>query len=171
MTESTTPGTAGTATGGIVARASEAASKARQGAVAAADTARETALGVANRTAQSIEGNPLSILVGGLAVGVLAGAFLPSTEKETELLSPVGRRLNDGVRAAARAAKDAGAAELAAAGISRDAARQQVGKLFEGVQNAVTNASQAAAKAVKQPGAEGEDMVAATPTTPGTGGA
>ena len=112
-------------------------------------TVRETAAVAARRTADGIDGNPLSVLVGGLAVGVLAGALLPKTDRETSLLGPVGKRLTEGASAAARAARDAGQAELVSAGISSSAAREQVGKLFDTVVSAVKNAGDAAAKTTR----------------------
>lgn len=112
-------------------------------------TVKDGAQTAGRRAVEGIEGNPLSVLVGGLAVGVLAGALLPKTEREAELLGPVGRKLTEGAAAAARAARDAGTAELAAAGISKTAARQQVGKLLDGVVSAVKTAGDAAAKSAK----------------------
>ncbi len=111
------------------------------------ESVRETAQGAARRTVEGIEHNPLSVLVGGIAVGVLAGALLPRTDRENEMLGPVGKKITEGAVAAAKAARDAGTAELVAAGISRDAAREQASKLFEGVMSAVKTAGDAAAKA------------------------
>lgn len=122
---------------------------ASQVATSAIDSVIDSAQAAARRTAQGIEGNPLAVLAGGIAAGVLAGALLPRTERETELLGPVGKRLTEGATAAARAARDAGTAELIAAGISRDAARAQVGKLIDGVMTAVKTAGDAAATATK----------------------
>ena len=116
-------------------------------AASAADAVKESASAVARRTADTIEGNPLSVLVGGLAVGVLAGALLPRTERETELLGPVGRRVKEGAGLAARAARDAGVAELANHGLSRDAVRDQAKKLFDQVVGAAKSAGSAAAQA------------------------
>ena len=56
---------------------------------------REAARETARRTAEGIEANPLSVLVGGVALGVLAGALIPRTEQEGKLLGPVGKRLTD----------------------------------------------------------------------------
>ncbi|MBY0582118.1 MAG: hypothetical protein K2P68_04265 [Sphingomonas sp.] len=113
------------------------------------ETVRNTALEAAERTAQAIEGNPMSVLVGGLALGVIAGALIPRSAREGELLRPLGARLKDGASAAIRAARDAGAAELASAGISSDAARQQIGKLVDAVSNAATRAGEAVTKPTK----------------------
>lgn len=124
--------------------AKESASKAL---VTAGDTARETV----RKTAEGIEANPLSVLVGGVALGVLAGALIPRTQSETRLLKPVGKRLTDTARGAVEAAKDAGKAELDSLGLNRTAARETAGKLFEGLLKAVTNAGAAAAKGARKP--------------------
>lgn len=111
----------------------------------ALETTRDTAREAARRTAQGIEANPLAVLVGGVAIGVLAGALIPRTEQEGKLLGPVGKRINDTAAGAAQAAKDAGKAELDALGLNRDAARDQVGKLLDGVVKALSSAGSAAA--------------------------
>lgn len=129
----------------------------------AVDTVRETAARTARKTADTIEGNPLSVLVGGLAVGVLAGALIPKSQREGELLKPVGKRITQGAGLAAKAARDAGLAELAAAGISRDAARDQIRKLFGSVVDAAKSAGDAAAKA-----ARAREASAAAPADAGT---
>lgn len=115
----------------------------------AIDSVRETAARTARQTADTIEGNPLSVLVGGLAVGVLAGALIPKSAREGEILKPVGKRITQGAGMAAKAARDAGLAELAAAGISRDAARDQIKKLFGSVVDAAKSAGDAAAKTAR----------------------
>jgi len=113
----------------------------------ALDTTRQTARDAARRTAEGIEANPISVLVGGVALGVLAGALLPRTEQESKLLGPVGRRLTDTASGAAQAARDAGKAELDSLGLNKDAARVQVGKVIDGVIKALSSAGAAAAKA------------------------
>jgi ElaB/YqjD/DUF883 family membrane-anchored ribosome-binding protein len=108
----------------------------------ASDTAKETA----RKTAEGIEANPLSVLVGGVALGVLAGALIPRSEREARLLKPVGQRITDAARGATGAAKEAGLAELDGLGLSPTAAKDTVGKLIEGLLKAVSNAGSAAAK-------------------------
>ncbi|OYY67076.1 hypothetical protein [Sphingomonas sp. 28-62-11] len=140
-TQGTTPGSGpSTSAKGVLDSATHAASS-------AIETVVDTAQAAARRTAAGIDSNPLAVLAGGIAVGVLAGALLPRTDRETEMLGPVGKRLTESAAAAARAARDAGTAELMAAGISRDAARAQVGKLIDGVITAVKTAGDAATKA------------------------
>jgi hypothetical protein len=113
----------------------------------ALDTARQTARDAARRTAEGIEANPISVLVGGVALGVLAGALIPRTEQEGKLLGPVGKRLTDTATGAAQAARDAGKAELDSLGLNKEAARDQVGKVIDGVITALSSAGAAAAKA------------------------
>jgi len=55
-------------------------------AAEALDASRETA----KRTVHSLESNPLGNLVGGLAVGALAGELIPRSAREKQLLAPLG---------------------------------------------------------------------------------
>jgi len=115
--------------------------------------ARDAAADAARRTAQSLEANPLGILVGGLAVGALAGTLIPRSAKERELLAPLGRQLGERARAAVQAAREAGQGELDSLGLSKSAARDQARSLFDGLAKAVTTAGAAAAKsATAKPG-------------------
>ena len=114
----------------------------------ALDRTRDAAADAARRTAQSIEPNPLGIVVGGLAVGVLAGALLPRTAKEKELLAPVGKRLGETARTAIQTAREQGMNELQTRGFTRDAAQEQVKNLLGGLGKAVTTAATGAAKSV-----------------------
>lgn len=119
---------------------------ARDSASKALATASDTAKETARKTAEGIEANPLSVLVGGVALGVLAGALIPRGESETRLLKPVGKRLTDAARGATDAARQAGLAELDGLGLTPNAARDTAGKLIEGVIKAITTAGTAAAK-------------------------
>lgn len=157
MTESTDKHATGGATGkakppqGALNQTYDAANKAidktKEVAITVLDTTRGGAREAARRTAEGIEANPMSILVGGLALGVLAGALLPRSESEGKLLAPLGKRITDTATAAVHAARDAGKEELGALGISRDAARDQAGKLIQGVLKALTTAGTAAVSA------------------------
>jgi ElaB/YqjD/DUF883 family membrane-anchored ribosome-binding protein len=119
---------------------------AKEAAAKALDTTRDSAKETVRRTAEGIEANPLSVLVGGVALGVLAGALIPRSDRETKLLKPVGQRLTDTAKGAVEAAKDAGKAELDELGLNREAARATVGKLIDGVVKAISTAGAAAAK-------------------------
>ena len=110
-------------------------------------TAYDRASDAARKAVEGIDANPLGILVGGLAVGVLAGALIPRSAKEKELLAPVGQRLHATARAAADAAKEVAKSELQNRGLTADAGRDQVRSLLAGVGQALATAGSAAAKA------------------------
>lgn len=115
----------------------------------ALERTRDAAADAARRTAESIESNPLGILVGGLTVGVLAGALLPRSDKERELLAPVGKRIGDTARTAIATAREQGLSELENRGFTRDAAGEQVKSLLGGLGKVLTNAGTAAAGAAR----------------------
>jgi hypothetical protein len=108
---------------------------------------RDAAADAARATTDAIEANPLGIVVGGLAVGALIGALLPRSDKERELLAPVGKRLNETARAAVDTAKAQGLAELESRGFTRDAAREQVKNVLGGLSAAAGKAGAAAGQA------------------------
>ena len=112
----------------------------RETTTKAIDAASEAA----RRASHSLEGSPLGLLVGGIAVGAVLGALLPRSAKEKELLAPVGARLGTTARAAFAAAKDAGKSELEARGLTRDSAQAQAKELFRGVVKAAGSAGTAA---------------------------
>lgn len=99
------------------------------------------------RAGDVMEANPLAVLAGGAAIGMLAGAMLPRTEREGELFGTVGKRMTAAATAAAAAARDTGFQELEARGISGKAAKSQVNRLLEGVVEAAGSAGEAAASA------------------------
>lgn len=98
------------------------------------------------RANQAIEANPLAIVAGGLALGAIAGALIPRSQKEKALLAPLGHQLNQRARNAFAAAKAAGTDQLHEQGISRSAARDQVRSFVDGIGQALSSAGQAAAK-------------------------
>ncbi|MCP3733798.1 hypothetical protein M9979_02745 [Sphingomonas sp. RP10(2022)] len=116
------------------------------------EDAKHAATDAARRTADAIESNPLAIVAGGLAIGALAGALIPRSAKEKELLAPLGRTLGERARGAFQAAREAGTGELANAGLSKDAAKDQIKSLLQGVVKAATTAGSAAAKTAANKG-------------------
>lgn len=108
--------------------------------------ARATASQASTRASNTIETNPLGVLAGGLAIGAIAGALIPRTEREKELLRPVGDKLGTLAAAAIAAAKDAGRAEMESRGLTKDSARDQVKSLFQNVGKAASGAATAAVK-------------------------
>lgn len=79
---------------------------------------------------EQIENNPLALVAGGVALGVVVGALLPRAARERELLAPVGKRIAEGASAAATAARESGKAEIDALLPGGDVAREQIGKII-----------------------------------------
>lgn len=88
-----------------------------------------------------ISENPLALLAGGVALGVLVGVLLPRIAKERELLDPLGKKLAGSTTAAVKAAKEAGKAEIDALLPARDTTRDKVSQLIETVLDAAKGAA------------------------------
>ncbi|WP_420137040.1 hypothetical protein [Sphingomonas sp.] len=99
---------------------------------------------------QSLEASPLAALLGGIAIGALAGALLPRIEKEKELLGPLGAKIGDAARAALEAGRTAGTDALDESGLSTDQLRAQVSKLVEQALKAAGTAGAAAIQAARE---------------------
>ena len=113
----------------------------------AIDRSREASRDAAQQTVAGIEANPLTMLVGGLAFGVVAAALIPRSEREKELLAPVGKRVGAAATAALAAAKDAGRNELASLGLDKGSLRDRSQGLLDGLGRAAATAGEAAKKA------------------------
>lgn len=101
-------------------------------------------------TGESLENNPLTALVGGLAIGAIAAALLPKTKRESELLGKAGDRIRSSAQAAVKAARDAGKEQLDALGLNSNAARDQVRSVVDKLGQAASSATRAATEAVKK---------------------
>lgn len=132
------------------AKASSAYAGVVEGAEHAVDATRRGAHTAARKTANTVDTKPFAVLIGGLAVGALAGGLLPRTRRETATFGSVGKKVTGTATAAARAARAAGQDQLKAAGISRDTAKSQLSTLVEGVIKALTEAGNAATSEVKR---------------------
>lgn len=112
-------------------------------------SARGRARDAADRANEGIESNPLAVLVGGAALGMLAGALLPSSERERETLRPLGKRVADGAKAAALAARDAGKAEFESIAPDRETAKNKASGFLTNVAKAAADAGKSAATGKK----------------------
>lgn len=99
---------------------------------------------------ERIEANPLAALLGGIAIGAIAGALIPRLAKEKELLAPLGEKIGEAARAALDAGKSAGTEALEDAGLSTDQIRSQVSKLVEQALKAANEAGTAAVEAARE---------------------
>jgi hypothetical protein len=123
---------------------STASSEAKPGAANQNNSATASATGRARQTVEGIGDNPVALLAGGVALGVLVGVLLPRAAKERELLDPLGRTLAQRATAAAQAAKDAGRQEIESLVPDRDATKERVTALFGNILDAAKSAGQKA---------------------------
>lgn len=107
-------------------------------------SAKDTAFERARTTVGDLQSNPVSVVVGGLAFGLIAGALIPRSEREKQVLQPVGKRLAEGAVAALAAAKETGKEQLTASVLGKDAAKEGVRKVFDSALNAAKEARDAA---------------------------
>jgi hypothetical protein len=147
-------GAGGKDEGGRAAAARQAFESARERTAAAYATARERAGSAyetaGRKTSQSIDSNPVAAVVGGLAIGAIVAALLPRTEREEELLGPVGRKITDSARQAANAAKEAGKGQLDELGLSREGLRSKLDDFTGKAVGAVKSSAGAAADAARR---------------------
>ncbi len=122
-------------------RAGDAYDSARTAAVDAYDSARETASAASARASDGIDEAPLVALAGGLAVGVLLAALLPRTEREDELLGPIGGRITGRAKDAIEAAKEAGRDKLNELNLTPQAGSSAIQTLIRGVSDAALGAA------------------------------
>ena len=127
----------------------QTAETAREKAIEAYDSARETAASAGRKAGDGIGEAPLIALAGGLAIGALIAALLPKTDRESELLGGVGERLTGTARSAAEAAKEAGKARLEELGLTRDAGAETLKSILKGAGDATKASAQAALSAIK----------------------
>ena len=133
-------------------RTSSAYQAAREAAGGAVGTARETVRTAGRRTADGVEANPMAAVVGGLALGAIAGALLPKTRGEDKVLGTAGRKVADTARQAVRAAKDAGRQQIDELGLSKDGIQRRLGEFTDKAAGAVRNSAGAASEAVSRNG-------------------
>ncbi|WNO55040.1 hypothetical protein [Stakelama saccharophila] len=148
MTDTQTPN-ANSSQSGIRGKADDTISKTRDRASKAYGKSRETGRKATRYAGDSLDGNPLAMLVGGAAVGLLAGVLLPRTERETEMFGSTGKRLIQGATAAAAAARDAGKEEFEALAPDKGTAKSKASSIFGHVAKAAGDAGKSAVSGKK----------------------
>jgi ElaB/YqjD/DUF883 family membrane-anchored ribosome-binding protein len=73
-------------------KAAEAYEKGREAAARGVQQSRDVAHKVATKTHDGIDKNPLAIVLGGIALGAIVGALLPTTEREKKVMGKTGKR-------------------------------------------------------------------------------
>lgn len=136
----TTPAPAKSRRAPAAGRVKDAAANAR----AVADRAVETA-------GATFDNRPLSAIGGALALGAVIAALLPPSKQEAAIVGPLGERVRASLDEALKAARQAGAGELTAAGVTFAAATNGLGGIVGSLAKAALAASGAAATSVRTP--------------------
>jgi ElaB/YqjD/DUF883 family membrane-anchored ribosome-binding protein len=132
-------------------KAAEAYEKGREAAARGVQQSRDVAHKVAIKTNDGIDKNPLAIVLGGIALGAIVGALLPTTEREKKIMGKTGKKLNKKAKEMAKAAKAAGKQQVDSLGLNGDAVREQFRDLVSKAALAVKAAGEAAkAEAAKK---------------------
>ncbi len=122
---------------------------ARERAITAYDSARDSAAAAGRKASEQLGEAPLAVIAGGIAAGAILAALLPTSRRERELLGPVTDSLKDKASAAVNAAKDAGTARLGELGLTRDAGGEAVRSIIDGATDALKTSAKAAATKVR----------------------
>ncbi len=131
-------------------KAAEAYGKGREAAARGVQQSRDVVNNVAIKTNDGIDKNPLAIVLGGIAIGAIIGALLPTTEREKKVMGKTGKKLNKKAKEMAKAAKAAGKEQVDNLGLNADAVRDQFRDLVSKAALAVKAAGEAAATEAKK---------------------
>jgi hypothetical protein len=131
------------------ARETSRGETARQRALDAYSSARESVAGARRRASDNFSEAPLIALAGGIAAGALIAALLPRTESETRLIKPTAKRVREGARAAVQAARDTGSERLDELGLTRDKGEETVRALLRDVTEAARASVESALDAAR----------------------
>lgn len=130
--------------------AKDAVASAKTKATHGVKSSKQMATKAAEKSADTIDKNPIAIVLGGLALGAIVGALLPKTQQEQKLFGSTGRRLNIKAKEIADAAKSAGKDKIDSLGINSETARNQFRDLVGKATEAVKAAGQAATDAARK---------------------
>lgn len=125
-------------------KASNTYGRSREAAARGVESSKQMAKKAKARTGDTIDKNPIAIVLGGLALGAIAGALIPASQREKKILGKAGKKVNDKAAKVAEAAKKAGKDKVENLGLSTDAVRDQFRDLVSKAAEAVKAAGQAA---------------------------
>lgn len=131
-------------------KATETYGRSREAAARGVQSSKDLAHKAAVRTGDTIDKNPIAIVLGGLALGAIAGALIPATQREKKILGKAGKKVNDKAAKVAEAAKNAGKDKIDSLGLNGDAVRDQFRDLVSKAAEAVKAAGQAAGQEARK---------------------
>jgi hypothetical protein len=130
-------------------RAGDYYDDARERAVEAYDRTRSAARRAGQSAGDQFSEAPLLALGGGLALGALVAALLPTSRRERELLGPVTDRIKEQATSALDAAREAGSARLEELGLTRQAGEDALRTIVGNAGEAAKASAQAAVSSIR----------------------
>jgi len=130
------------------AQSARALEESRRRAGLAAAESREAAARAATKAGELIDSNPLGVLAGGLVLGAIAGALLPTTSQERERIGPAARRARKAAADAARQARASGEQKLSELGLDASGLSAQARSAIAQVREAAVEVGSAARDAL-----------------------
>lgn len=131
-------------------KAGEIYNRGRDAASRGAESSKELASKARDKSSETVDSNPLVAVVGGLALGAVIGALLPTTSRERKVMGRTGKKINDRAKTAVNAAKDAGQQRMSEVGLDAEHAKDQVKAIFGKATDAAKAAGNAASEAAKK---------------------
>ncbi len=131
-------------------QASKALNKSKELASSSVKNTKKAASDAAAKTEEVLDTNPLLAVMGGLAVGLIAGALIPRMKSEEKVLGGSSKILKEKAKRAADAAKEAGKETAEAIGLNGEVMRDQFRDLVAKAGEAVKAAGKAAGDSAKK---------------------
>jgi ElaB/YqjD/DUF883 family membrane-anchored ribosome-binding protein len=131
-------------------KATDAAHIARNKAEKAAASTKAGAKQAVKKTVDTVDANPLAAMIGGLAIGAIAAALLPKTQRETKMVGEASKKIRSTAANAAKTARSTAKEQLDALGVNADAARDQIRDIATKIGKAASEATSAATDTFKK---------------------
>jgi ElaB/YqjD/DUF883 family membrane-anchored ribosome-binding protein len=130
-------------------KAEAAVSSGKSTAKKAVKATRSGANRAKTATADSVDRNPMTAIIGGLAIGAIAAMLLPSTKRENKIAGKFGKSVRAKSGEAARSARSTAMETLDNLGVNADAARDQIRGLASKLGEVASSAGKSAAETVR----------------------
>ncbi len=131
-------------------KATEAMESGKAKAESAARATRSGAQSAARKTVESVDRNPVAAVLGGLALGAIAAALLPKTQREDKLVGNVGKKVRKTAADARAVATKTAKEKLDNLGVNGEAAKSQLRDLIGKIGEAAQSAGSAAVDTVRK---------------------
>jgi len=133
-------------------KAGELYGRGKDAAARGAQSSKDMASKARHKSSETLDSNPLVAVAGGLALGAIIGALLPTTSREKKVMGGAGKKINARAKTAASAAKEAGRQRMSEVGLDAETAKGQMKDFLGKAADAAKAAGSAASDAAKKNG-------------------